>query len=79
MKRESLRARSGGTRFEVGNLRKLREIKNKMRVLPTNFEIFMVQPGIDSTALTSDMLRILSGTASYLMDTYSINLQVICS
>ncbi|MGC7872060.1 DEAD/DEAH box helicase [Desulfosporosinus sp. SYSU MS00001] len=79
IKRESSRAQSGGTRFEVGSLRKLREIKNKMRVFPTNIEIFIVQPGINSTALTDDMLRILSGTASYLMDTYSINLQVICS
>ena len=32
MKRESSSAQSGGTRFEIGNLRKLREIKNKMRV-----------------------------------------------
>lgn len=79
MKRESSRVQSGGTRFEVGSLRKLREIKNKMRVFPTNIEIFVVQPGIDSSTLTDDMLRILSGSASYLMDTYSIHLQVICS
>lgn len=79
MKRESSRVQSGGTRFEVGSLRKIREIKNKMRVFPTSIEIFIVQPGIDSAALTDDMLRILSGTASYLMDTYSINLQIICS
>ncbi|WP_415876408.1 hypothetical protein [Clostridium sp.] len=50
-----------------------------MRIFPTTFEIFIVQPGIDSTSITDDMLRILAGTASYLMDTYSINLQVICS
>lgn len=79
MKRESSRAQSGETRFEIGNLRKLREIKNKMRVFPTKIEIFIVQPGIDSVALTDDMLRILSGTASYLMDTYSIDLKIICS
>lgn len=79
IKRESLRVKSGGTRFEVGSLQKLREIKNKMRVFPTYIEIFIVQPGINSVALTDDMVRILSGTASYLMDTYSIDLQVICS
>ncbi len=79
MKRESLRMQSDRTRFEVGNLRKLREIRNKMRVLPTKIEIFIVQPGIDASALTDDMNRILSGTASYLMDTYSIKLKVICS
>ena len=79
MKRESSRAQSGGTRFEIGNLRKLREIKNKMRVFPAKIEIFIVQPGIDSKVVTDDMLRILSGTASYLLDTYSIDLKVICS
>jgi hypothetical protein len=79
MKRESTRARSGGTRFEIGNLRKLREIKNKMRVFPVKVEIKIVQPGINSQGITDDMLRILSGTASYLMDTYSIDLKVICS
>lgn len=79
MKRESAREKSGGTRFEVGNLRKLREIKNKMRVFSTRVEIYIVQPGIDSTQLTGDMLRVLGGTASYLMDTYSIDLKVICS
>lgn len=79
MKRESSRARSGGTRFEIGNLRKLREIKNKMRVFPVKVEIKIVQPGINSQGITDDMLRILSGTASYLMDTYSIDLKVICS
>ncbi len=79
IKRESSRIHLGGTRFEVGSLRKLREIKNKMRVFPTHIQIFIVQPGIDSTALTDDMIRILSGTASYLMDTYSVKLQVICS
>lgn len=63
MKRESSRARASGTRFEVGDFRKLREIKNKMCVFSTNIDIFIVQPGIDSNALTDDMVRILSGTA----------------
>ncbi len=79
LKREAERVQSGGTRFEVGSPRKLQEIKNKMRIFPTHIEIFIVQPGINSIALTDDMIRILSGTASYLMDTYSVNLQVICS
>lgn len=77
--REVLRSKQGQTRFEIGSVRKLREIKNKMRVFRTTMEIFIVQPGIASNALTDDMIRILSGTASYLMDTYSIELRVICS
>lgn len=79
MKRESLRAKSGETRFELGNIRKLREIKNKMRIYPAKIEIFIVQPGIDSAAITNDMFRILGGTASYLLDTFSIDLKIICS
>nr|WP_320025748.1 DEAD/DEAH box helicase family protein [uncultured Acetobacterium sp.] len=79
IKREAVRLRSDSTRFEIGNIRKLKEIKNKMRVYPTNFEVFIVQPGIDSKVISDDMIRILTGTASYLMDTYSIKLQVICS
>lgn len=79
IKREAKRVQLGGTRFEIGNLRKLKEIKNKMRVFPTTFLIFIVQPGINASAMTDDMRRILAGTVSYLMDTYSINLQVICS
>ena len=79
MKREAIRVQSGGTRFEIGSLRKLREIRNKMRVFPTKIEIFIVQPGIDSKKLTEDMIRILSGTSSYLMDTYNIDVKIICS
>lgn len=77
--RESLRSRQGETRFEIGNVRKLKEIRNKMRAYRSTIEIFIVQPGIDSSMLTDDMIRILSGTASYLMDTYSIELKVITS
>lgn len=79
IKRESSRAQLGGTRFEIGNMHKLQEVKNKMRVFPVAIEIFIVQPGIDAKSITDDMLRILSGTASNLMDTYSIDLQIICS
>ena len=79
LKREVARARWGETRFEIGNIKKLKEIKNKMRIFPAQIEVFIVQPGIDSNALTDDMLRILGGTSSYLMDTYSIKLKVVCS
>lgn len=77
--RESLRSKQGGTRFEIGSVRKLKEIRNKMRAYRSTIEIFIVQPGIDSNALTDGMIRILNGTASYLMDTYSIELKVISS
>ena len=78
-KRESSRANDGGTRFEIGDLRKLKEIKNKMRVRPVEVEIYIVQPGLSASAITDDIKRLLGGTASYLMDTFSIDLKVICS
>ena len=79
IKREYSRSTLGGTRFEVGNLRKLKEIKNKMRVYKTKIEIAIVQPGIDKTVVSDDMLRLISGTDSFLLDTYGIKLQIICS
>ena len=78
-KRESSRASDGGTRFEIGDLRKLKEITNKMRVRPVEVEIYIVQPGLSASAISDDIKRLLSGTASYLMDTFSIDLKVICS
>lgn len=79
IKREAVRMQIGGTRFEKGSLNKLKEIKNKMRVFPTNYAVTIVQPGVKAEVLTDDMLRILNGTSSFLMDTYSINLKIICS
>lgn len=80
IKREGLRIRSGKpSRFERGDLKKLNEIKNKMRVFPSKAEIFIVQPGVDSTSISPEMIRILCGTSSYLMETYSIPLKLICS
>lgn len=77
--REETRVKKGGTRFEVGSLNTLREIKNKLRAIQSSIEIFIVQPGIDSSKLTDGMRHILAGTSSYLMDTYSVDLKVICS
>lgn len=77
--REYSRVEKGGTRLDLGTAQKLREIKNKMKKFPVKIDIAIVQPGIASTSITDDMRYLLSGTASYLMDTYSIDLKVICS
>lgn len=79
IKREANRQKDGYSRFEVGDIRKLQEIKNKMRVYPVRIGIIIVQPGVDKHQLNTDMLRIISGTAACLMDTYSVDLKVICS
>jgi len=78
-RRESNRQKNNTTRFEIGSLKKLKELKNKMRLRPAEVEIFIVQPGLSATAITDDVMRLLGGTASNLMDTFSIDLKVICS
>lgn len=79
IKRELARQKDNGTRIEVGSLRKLKEIKNKLRVYPSSVEVAIVQPGVNSNILTDDMSQLLSGTAAYLLDTYGIKLKLICS
>jgi hypothetical protein len=73
------RQKDNGTRIEVGSLRKLKEIKNKLRFYPSSVDVTIVQPGVNSNILTDDMSQLLSGTAAYLLDTYGIKLKLICS
>ena len=49
IKREVLRSRNDRpSRFEKGNMNKLKELKNKMRFFPSKAEVYIVQPGLDS-------------------------------
>ena len=78
--RESRRMKLNGvSRFEKGDLKKLSTIRNKLRFLPAKLDIFIVQPGVSASTITEDMHQILCGTQAYLLDTYGITLQVICS
>ena len=78
--RESRRMKLNGvSRFEKGDLKKLSTIRNKLRFLPAKLDIFIVQPGVSASAITEDMHQILCGTQAYLLDTYGITLQMICS
>lgn len=79
VKRETDRVRNGGSRIELGSLQKMKEIKNKLRLYPSSVEITVVQPGVDSKSISQDMLQLLSGSAAYLLDTYGIQLKLICS
>jgi hypothetical protein len=80
IKRETNRSRNGRpSRFEKGDLKKLKELKNKMRFFPSKVNAFIVQPGVDSGNISPSMERLLCGTSSYLMETYSIPLKLICS
>ena len=79
IKRENTRQKDNATRIEVGSLRKLKELKNKLRVYPSSVDITIVQPGVDSKTLSEDMSQLLSGTAAYLLETYGISLKLVCS
>ncbi len=79
IKREKTRQAAGISRIEVGSLQKLKEVKNKLRLYTSTFNIAIVQPGVDSANITEDMLQLLAGTAAYLLDTFGIVLKVYCS
>ncbi len=80
LKRRELDKRGGrDTRIEVGSLAKLMEIKNKMRAVPVKMSIAIAQPGVDSQNISDEMSTLLNGTASYLLETYGIDLKLICS
>lgn len=67
------------SRFEIGDLKKLSEIRNKLRVQKLDISIYIVQPGVDSKNITDPMHRILVASQSYCMDTFSIPVDLICS
>lgn len=78
--REQRRLRNEGpSRIEKGSLRKLNEIKNKLRIYDYDMSIFIVQPGVDSKAISPDMNELLCNTKLYLMETYGIPFKLICS
>ncbi len=80
IKRENDRMRkSKVSRFEKGDLRKLKEIGNKLRIYNSTMEVYAVQPGVKSTKISSDMERLLCGTSAYLSDTYGLIFKLICS
>ncbi|MGM0111326.1 hypothetical protein IGI52_001644 [Enterococcus sp. DIV0187] len=80
-KREHIRiGKQQVSRFEKGEISKLKEIQNRIRSgYEPVLEITIVQPGLSKMRITDDMLSILSGTETYLLNTYGVNLSVISS
>ena len=79
-KREHDRTRKNKpSRFEVGDSKILFLLENKLKFYTAEYEVYIVQPGVDNSKLTQDMHQILCSTASYLMDTRGIQLRLICS
>ncbi|AJK64371.1 hypothetical protein KHU1_0402 [Bacillus amyloliquefaciens KHG19] len=80
MYREKLRIREQKpSRFEKGDIEKLKAIKNKLLIQSIDLKIIIVQPGVKASEITNDMHSILSTSYSYCLDTFSVPLKLICS
>lgn len=78
--RESKRMKEKGvSRFEKGDLKKIAYLKNKLKFVKATLNIYIIQPGVSKGQITEDMHQILCGAQAYLLDTYGIELGLICS
>jgi hypothetical protein len=79
-KRETLRLKSGGpSRFEKGSAKALFTIKRQARILKPDTRVFVVQPGLSKSQVTTKQLELLGATDLYLAEQYSIKFDVIGS
>ena len=71
--------RTGVSRFDLGDLQRLKEISRKASYLTPEFKIFIVQPGLSVEAATTNQLELLAVTEVYLKETLQIDFGVIAS
>jgi superfamily II DNA or RNA helicase len=71
--------RDGVNPFEVGDIRKLYEIRDKALVLLRRMEMVIVQPGLSISKATTQQLDLLASTQAYLKTTINAPLTVWCS
>lgn len=56
IKREQVRINNEKiSRFEKGDLQKLKKIKNKLKLYNSNLGIYIVQPGVSKKQISSEM------------------------
>ncbi len=80
LKREALRTESGrATRFEVGTVERLIQIRDLSRTCKVTVRVFIVQPGLSKTQAADHQLAVLGVTEKFLQETYQVPLQVYCS
>ncbi len=81
LRREALRKQKGTyTRYELGDETKMLEILDLVnKRLPLDFDVYIVQPGLDKNKISNDQLNLLSVTESYLLERAAIKLNVISS
>lgn len=83
---EHLRHREGNrqrnhntTRFQRGDLNKLKELMWRSRALKIDFRVHIVQPGVSKARASREQLELLAVTEVYLKETFEIPLIVITS
>ena len=67
------------SRIEEGTIEELYRIKEILRIKKNKLLINIVQPGVNSNSISPEMYYLLSCTQSFLLDTYSVDLHLICS
>lgn len=77
--REVLRSRQGFSRFERGDLKFLRSVLQRLPILDTHLEIYVVQPGVSKQGISAAQLELLGVTENYLRETYDVDFWVIAS
>jgi superfamily II DNA or RNA helicase len=71
--------REGSTPFEVGDINRLYEIRDRSIGLPRRVEITIAQPGLSKEQASIAQLDLLASTDSYLLTTIRAQLNVWCS
>jgi hypothetical protein len=78
--REGLRTRTGkSSRFEKGSRRDIQQLLNPARELSFEYKVHIVQSGLSKAELTVAHTDVLGATETFLMETYSMRLNVIAS
>lgn len=79
-RREEEWQKEGLTRFIKGGLGDLNKIKKFSRYATKfNFEVSIVQPGLEKSKISDDIIQLLGSTEDYLLKTSGANFNVFCS
>lgn len=80
LRREKLRLNRGqNSRFEYGNAAFLKRLKASWRDYRYEFDVHIIQPGLSRAAVTGDILHLLAGVETYLLETRAMKLRIISS
>ena len=71
--------RDGASRFLKGDIKLLSYFKEKARRSKLEFEVILVQPGVSTASVTSDILALLATTELFLIKTTQAKLRIAVS